>query len=69
MLLGLMTWALLAVTGAFVGLTTWFALRIVSQLDRMQQALFELERRIALLEMWREMMVMKRPVVRSAGTD
>ncbi len=68
MLLGLMTWALLAVTGAFVGLTTWFALRIVSQLDRMQQALFEMERRIAILEMWREM-ALQRPIVRSVGTD
>ncbi len=72
MLLGLMTWALLMVTGAFVGLITWFALRVVAQLDRLQAAVLEESRisdiRLTKLEDWRTMVSPPRNISLS-GTD
>lgn len=57
--ISILTWLLIAVGGGFVATITWFAIRVVTQLDRLERLLSEqagdLDRRVSLLEQWSEM--------------
>ena len=58
MLVSVLTWALITVGTALVGSLVWFAMRIVAQLDRLEQLLTDghhaLDKRLTKLEDWRE---------------
>ena len=58
MLINVLTWALITAGTGLLTSVVWFARRIVNQLDRLEE-LFQnevhgLDRRILLLEAWRE---------------
>lgn len=59
MLINVMAWGLVIIGGALVGALTWFAIRIVDQLDKLgamfREAMHEHDLRIQRLEDWREM--------------
>ena len=58
-LINVMAWGLVIVGGGLVGSLTWFAMRIVDQLDRLaamfREVTHEHDLRIQRLEDWREM--------------
>lgn len=45
-----LAWALVLVSGGLVSAITWFALRAVAQIDKQQETLISLDRRIAAVE-------------------
>lgn len=59
MLINVLAWGLVIIGGALVGALTWFAIRIVDQLDKLggllRESLHEHDLRIQRLEDWRQM--------------
>lgn len=59
MLINVLAWGLVIIGGALVGALTWFAIRIVDQLDKLagllRESMHEHDLRIQRLEDWRAM--------------
>ena len=62
-LISVLTWCLVAVGTGLIWCLVWFALRIVSQLDRVEQLIAtetaDLDKRVTRLEDWKEVVLLQ----------